>query len=102
MNAIEFQEQVIKSPLTAIMRQAIEEGAADVHIKANLPPMFVINGVVVPMKGCPPLPPEGVTKLMYGILPEAKQRLFEEKLEIDTSFAVPGLARFRVNLFPND
>ena len=35
MNAIEFQEQVNKSPLTAIMRQAIEEGAADIHIKAN-------------------------------------------------------------------
>ncbi len=102
MNAIEFQEQVVKSPLTAIMRQAIEEGAADVHIKANLPPMFVINGQVVPMKGCPALPPEGVVKLMYGILPEAKQRMFEEKLEIDTSFAVPGLARFRVNLFHND
>jgi twitching motility protein PilT len=102
MNAIEFQQQVQNSPLTAIMRQAIEDGAADVHIKANLPPMFVINGQVKPMKNCPALPPEAVVKLLYGILPENKQRLFEEKLEIDTSFAVPGLARFRVNLFHND
>ncbi|MEB3197535.1 MAG: type IV pilus twitching motility protein PilT [Candidatus Sericytochromatia bacterium] len=101
-NASELQEQINRSPLTAVMREAIAMGAADIHIKANLPPMFVVNGAVVPMPGCPPLPPEGVEKLLYSVLPEAKQRLFEERLEIDTSFEVPGLGRFRVNLFHND
>ena len=102
MNAVEMQAQINASPLTAIMQQAIAEGAADVHIKANLPPMFVVNGRVVPMKGCPPLPPEGVIKLLYSILSPDKQRQFEERLEIDTAFAVPGVARFRVNMFHND
>ena len=102
MNPLELQAQINASPLVAIMRQAIEDGAADIHIKANLPPMFVVNGRVQPMKGCPALPPEGVIKLMYSVLPPEKCRQFEEKLEIDTSFNVPGLARFRVNLFHND
>jgi twitching motility protein PilT len=102
MNAVEMQAQINASPLTAIMQAAIADGAADVHIKANLPPMFVINGRVVPMKGCPPLPPEGVIKLLYGVLSPDRQRAFEEKLELDTAFAVPGLARFRVNMFHND
>ncbi|MDB5097421.1 MAG: twitching motility protein [Cyanobacteria bacterium RYN_339] len=102
MNPLELQQQINNSPLVAIMRQAIEEGAADIHIKANIPPMFVVNGRVVAMKGCPPLPPEGVIKLMYSVLPPEKCRMFEERLEIDTSFNVPGLARFRVNLFHND
>ncbi|MFP5501227.1 MAG: type IV pilus twitching motility protein PilT [Candidatus Sericytochromatia bacterium] len=102
MNAVQLQEQINSSPLTAIMAQAIADGAADVHIKANLPPMFVVNGRVVPMAGCPPLPNEAVIKLMYTVLAPDKQRQFEERLEIDTSFAVPGLARFRVNLFHSD
>ena len=102
MNAQQLQEQILKSPLVAIMQQAIDDGAADVHIKANLPPMFVVNGRVLPMKGCPPLPNEGVIKLMYSVLPPEKQKQFEENLEVDTSFAVPGLARFRVNLFHSD
>ncbi|MFN3429529.1 MAG: type IV pilus twitching motility protein PilT [Candidatus Sericytochromatia bacterium] len=102
MNAVEMQAQINASPLTAIMQQAIADGAADVHLKANLPPMFVVNGRVVPMKGCPPIPPEGITKLLYGILAPHRQREFEEKLELDTAFAVPGVARFRVNMFHND
>lgn len=102
MQASDFQRQVEASPLTAIMRAAIAEGAADVHIKANLPPMFVVHGEVRPMASCPPLPPEGVVKLLYTVLPESKQRLFEERLELDTSFSVPDLARFRVNLFHAD
>ncbi|HEY9724392.1 MAG TPA: PilT/PilU family type 4a pilus ATPase [Oscillatoriaceae cyanobacterium] len=102
MNASELQAQIAASPLTAIMQQAIADGAADVHIKAGLPPMFVVNGRVQPMKGCPPLPNEGVIKLMYSVLPPEKQRQFEERLEIDTSFSVPGVARFRINLFHSD
>jgi twitching motility protein PilT len=97
-----LQAQIDASPLAAIMREAIAQGAADIHIKANLPALFVVNGAVTPMTGCPVLPPEGARQLLYGVLPEVKQRLFEERLEIDTSFEVTGVGRFRVNMFHND
>lgn len=82
----------------AILRSAVQKGASDIHIMVGKPPMLRIRGEVIPLEGYQPFQPTETQPLIYSILFDAQRRKFEEKQELDTSFAVPGLARFRVNV----
>jgi len=84
--------------LQEFLKIAIEKNATDLHITTNVPPMLRINGVLVPIDH-PPLTASDTKNLIYGVLNDAQKKKFEENLELDFSFGIKGLARFRANIF---
>ena len=78
-----------------ILKAAVQKGASDIHILVGKPPMLRVLGEIVPLDGAPVLKPEDTQPLIYSILFDQQRRKFEEKQELDCSFAVPGVARFR-------
>jgi twitching motility protein PilT len=84
------------------MRELLEEmvnrGASDLHITAGLPPQFRIDGSVQP-SDFPLLTPETTRQLAYSILNEEQKKRFENDKELDFSFGVQGISRFRANVF---
>ncbi len=87
-----------KPGMQVLLKAMVEAGASDLHITTGAPPMLRIDGKVSPLK----LPPLGATdtkQLCYSILTDSQKRKFEEESELDLSFGVKGLSRFRGNLF---
>ncbi|SEJ25601.1 twitching motility protein PilT [Deinococcus reticulitermitis] len=84
--------------ITDILRVAATENASDVILTAGLPPQFKISGVFG-AQGFEPLGSSEIRKLMYSMMNERQQRTFEERRELDFSFALGDKARFRVNAF---
>src|SRR4030081_1241688 len=76
----------------------VEKGSSDLHITTGSPPQLRIDGRLVPLK-TPPLTPVETKQLCYSILADAQKHKFEEENELDLSFGVKGLSRFRANLF---
>src|SRR5512138_465879 len=76
----------------------VEKGASDLHVTTGSPPQLRIDGHLVPLK-TPPLTPVETKQLCYSILTDAQKHKFEEENELDLSFGVKGLSRFRGNVF---
>src|SRR5688572_32548345 len=79
----------------------IEKGASDLHITTGAPPQLRIDGRLSPLKTAP-LTPVETKQLCYSILTDAQKHKFEEENELDLSFGVKGLSRFRSNIFMQD
>ena len=84
--------------LHQLLKALIEKGASDMHITTGSPPQLRIDGKLVPLK-LPPLTPAETKELCYSILTDAQKRRFEEDNELDLSFGIKGLSRFRANIF---
>lgn len=80
------------------LRTAVTKRASDIHIKSGCPPMLRIDGRIVPTE-MRPLTPSDTKQALYSILSNTQREEFEVKHELDFSFMVSGLARFRVNLY---
>lgn len=80
------------------LRTAVTKRASDIHIKSGCPPMLRIDGRIVPTE-MRPLSPSDTKQALYSILSNAQREEFELKKDLDFSFMVSGLARFRVNLY---
>jgi twitching motility protein PilT len=76
----------------------IEKGASDLHITTGSPPQLRIDGSLVPLK-VESLNPTETKQICYSILTDAQKHRFEEENELDLSFGVKGLSRFRANMF---
>jgi len=76
----------------------VEKGASDLHITTGSPPQLRIDGKLVPLKTAPMTPVE-TKQICYSILTDAQKHKFEEENELDISFGVKGLSRFRANIF---
>ncbi len=85
--------------LNEILTIAMRGGASDIHLKAGLPPMFRLDGQLVPLKDGKRLPPEEVARMAFGIMNEFQKEKFKQSNEVDLAYGVPGLGRFRVNVF---
>ncbi len=85
--------------LNEILQIAQRGGASDIHLKAGLPPMFRVDGALVPLKDGKRLPPEEVARMAFGIMNELQKDKFKQQNEVDLAYGVPGLGRFRVNVF---
>jgi twitching motility protein PilT len=90
--------QPLQLNLHQLLRAVVEKGASDLHITTGTPPQLRIDGSLLPLK-TPPLSPIDTKHLCYSVLSEEQKIAFERKNEIDLSFGVKGLARFRANLF---
>ncbi len=84
--------------ITELLAFSAKQGASDLHLSAGLPPMIRVDGDVRRIN-VPPLDHSEVHNLIYDIMNDKQRKDFEEFLETDFSFEVPGVARFRVNAF---
>ncbi|MBU2503376.1 type IV pilus twitching motility protein PilT [bacterium] len=84
--------------LHQLLKAMIDKGASDLHITTGSPPQLRIDGNLVPLR-VPPMTPVDTKQLCYSILTDAQKVRFEEDLELDLSFGVKNLARFRANIF---
>ena len=85
--------------LNEILQVALKGGASDIHLKAGLPPMFRVDGSLVPLKDARRLPPEEIARMAVGIMSDHQKEKFKQTNEVDLAYGVPGLGRFRVNVF---
>ena len=85
--------------LNDILKIALKGGASDIHLKSGLPPMFRVDGALVPLKNGERLMPEQVTGMATNIMNPVQKQRFEETREVDLAYGIPGLGRFRVNVF---
>src|SRR5438270_1174333 len=85
--------------LNEILQVALRGGASDIHLKAGLPPMFRVDGSLVPLKDARRLPPEEIARMAFGIMNDYQKEKFKAQNELDLAYGVPGLGRFRVNVF---
>ena len=84
--------------ITELLAFSAKQNASDLHLSAGLPPMIRVDGDVRRIN-LPPLEHREVHALVYEIMNDKQRKDFEEFLETDFSFEVPGVARFRVNAF---
>jgi twitching motility protein PilT len=84
--------------LSDLLKKMLELGGSDLHISTNTPPQVRVHGHLQPLD-LPMLTPSETKQLAYSVLTDAQKHRFEENLELDFSFGLKGLARFRGNLF---
>ena len=85
--------------LNDILGMAIKANASDVHLKVGLPPVYRIDGSLRPLPKAPRLAPEDIRKMAYAMMSEKQRNKFETTNEVDLAYGVPGMGRFRVNMF---
>ncbi len=84
--------------LHQLLKTLVDQGGTDLHVTTNSPPQIRIDGVLVPLQ-LPPMTAAETKQLVYSVLTDSQKHRFEETLELDFSFGVKGLARFRANIF---
>ncbi|WP_306391678.1 type IV pilus twitching motility protein PilT [Telluria beijingensis] len=84
--------------ISELLAFSVKNKASDLHLSAGLPPMIRVHGDVRRIN-LPPLEHKDVHGMIYDIMNDGQRKQYEEVLECDFSFAIPGLARFRVNAF---
>ncbi len=84
--------------ITELLAFSAKNGASDLHLSAGLPPMIRVDGEIRRIN-LPAMEHKEVNRLVYDIMNDRQRRDYEEFLETDFSFEVPGIARFRVNAF---
>jgi twitching motility protein PilT len=85
--------------LNEILKIALKGGASDIHLKSGLPVMFRVDGALVPLKNGERLLPEEMQKTAFFLMNPVQKARFEEARECDLAYGIPGLGRFRVNIF---
>jgi twitching motility protein PilT len=84
--------------LNQLLKAMVDQGGSDLHLTTNSAPQIRIDGQLKPLSQ-PPLTPTETKQLAYSILTDNQKHRLEESLEIDLSFGIKGLARFRANIF---
>src|SRR5437870_2898067 len=84
--------------LHQLLKTLVEQSGTDLHVTTNSPPQIRVDGKLVPLQ-LPPLTAPETKQLAYSVLTDQQKHRFEENMELDFSFGVRGLARFRANFF---
>src|SRR4051812_19780759 len=82
-----------------LLEQMVAHGASDLHVTVGSPPAFRVRGHIVRAEGLEPLTSDDTRTLLYRILSSEQQKQFELKRQLDFAYSMPGLARFRVNVY---
>jgi twitching motility protein PilT len=85
--------------LAEVLDGMLQLGASDVHLTIGSPPLVRINGDLERMSGFPDLTPKMAQDTIYAVLTQKQRERFEQELELDFAYSMPGRARFRVNLY---
>ncbi|HZI85277.1 MAG TPA: type IV pilus twitching motility protein PilT [Pyrinomonadaceae bacterium] len=94
-----MNESVPQISLSELLRKLSELRGSDLHITTGSAPQIRIDGHLTPLEGYRSLTAADTKQLAYSVLTDAQKHRFEENLELDFSFGVKGLSRFRANLF---
>src|SRR6187551_3621901 len=94
-------EQPTESTVTLpdLLKKMTELGGSDLHLSTHSAPQVRVHGHLSPLAGYTPLTPADTKRLAYSVLTDAQKHRFEENLELDFSFGLKGMSRFRANLF---
>src|SRR5262245_61271911 len=84
--------------LQALLKATLEAGASDLHLATGQPPLIRLRGRMVRSQAGP-LEPDQARDLVYSVMSEEQVRTFEAGNDVDFAFELPGLARFRANVF---
>jgi twitching motility protein PilT len=84
--------------LHQLLKTMVERGGSDLHVTTNSPPQIRIDDKLTPLD-MPPMTAPETKQLAYSVLTDSQKHRFEEELELDLSFGIKGLARFRANIF---
>jgi twitching motility protein PilT len=90
------------SQLTSIddlLEQMVALGASDLHITVGAPPAYRVRGHIVRAEGYQPFDADGTRSALYRVLSSEQQKHFELNRQLDFAYSIPGLARFRVNIY---
>ena len=82
-----------------VLRRMVEARASDVHLTAGFPPAIRDKGKITPMEGFPVLGSQDTREVVYSILNDDQRKRFETQKQLDFAYAIPNVARFRVNCF---
>ncbi|MBI4092403.1 MAG: type IV pilus twitching motility protein PilT [Candidatus Kerfeldbacteria bacterium] len=88
----------MKKSIDDFFRYAVAQGASDLHLLADQPPIVRIDGALKPIPEARPLTADETRELCYSIITDAQRQVFERDKELDFSYEIKGLSRFRVNL----
>src|SRR4026209_353011 len=94
-----LNETVPQISLSELLKKLSELGGSDLHITTGSPPQVRVDGHLRPLESYRVLTPADTKQLAYSVLTDAQKHRFEETLELDFSFGIKGLSRFRANLF---
>src|SRR3954451_11328564 len=92
-------EEDVQIPVPELLDALLEHGASDLHLTAGAPPTIRVHGDLMKLEDYPLLTPRGLQGMIYAILPQRMRERLEQELELDMSYALPGKARFRVNVY---
>ena len=99
MSSVVQEDEDIQIPVPELLGALLEKGGSDLHLTAGSPPMVRVHGDLEPAGEYPPLTPRALQGMVYAILPQKLRERFEQELELDMSYSLPGRSRFRVNVF---
>ena len=86
-------------PIPELLGKLLEANGSDLHLTAGTPPTVRVHGELERLEEYPPLTPRALQGMIYAILPQKMRERFEQELELDMSYSLPGRARFRVNVY---
>src|SRR5437588_8560742 len=82
-----------------LLEQMVGLNASDLHVTTDSPPVYRVRGEILRAEGFDPMTPDDTRSLLYRILSSEQQKVFEQKRQLDFAYALPGVARFRVNVY---
>ena len=100
MSTVTEQEETdVQIPVPELLGVLLDMEGSDLHLTAGAPPVVRVHGELERVESYPPLSPRALTGMIYAILPQKLRERFEQELELDMSYSLPGRARFRVNVY---
>jgi twitching motility protein PilT len=85
--------------INEILKVGVKQGASDVHLKVGLPPVLRIDGSLFPLKNAPRITPDEIMGMAESIMNKKQMDRYKDSNDVDLAYGVPGLGRFRVNVF---
>jgi twitching motility protein PilT len=99
MSTVAPPEDDLQVPIPELLGKLLEANGSDLHLTAGTPPTVRVHGELERLEDYPPLTPRALQGMIYAILPQKMRERFEQELELDMSYSLPGRARFRVNVY---
>ena len=93
------EEEDVQIPIPELLGALLDHGGSDLHLTAGSAPVVRVHGELERVDGYPALSPRALQGMIYAILPQKLRERFEQELELDMSYSLPGRARFRVNVY---
>jgi twitching motility protein PilT len=99
MSTVVTESEDVQVPVPELLSALLDLGGSDLHLTAGAPPTVRVHGELEPLSTYPKMTPRALQGMVYAILPQKLRERFEQELELDMSYSLPGKARFRVNVY---